>query len=120
MSKNISIASFIFKFLAIWFLVDFGKGGDVSDYTTGMVLLWLFVLGRSTGFKSIKKSLHGVYMFGLAFNVAALYFFFHYAFYPVCKYAGFLNSIALLVLIFNLVVSTVVYFIMAMKTFQSR
>ncbi|MDI6976256.1 hypothetical protein [Serratia sp. Se-RSBMAAmG] len=114
-----SIVSFILKILAIWFLVDFGKSGNVSDYTTGMVLLWLFIFCRQVKFESAEKRLHGIYMLGLAFNLTSNYFFFNYAFYPVCKYAGFLNSIAILLLILNLVFSTIMYFILALKTFKS-
>lgn len=113
---NISIANFIFKGLAVWFLVDFGKGGDVSDYTLGMVFVWLFIFCRNTKINRIRKDLHGVYMLGLAFNLAALCFFFNYALSPVWKHAEFLNSIAIIILFVNLIFSMIKYLVCAVKS----
>lgn len=113
---KISIVNFIFKVLALWFLVDFGKSGDISHYTVGMIFLWFFIFCRNTKVSGVKKSLYSLYMFYLAFNVAAMYFFFHYAFKPAWEHAEFLNSIALIILILNMGFSIVNFLFRAIRT----
>lgn len=108
-------AALIFKILALYFLVKFGKESNVDDYTIGMLFIWLFFMAKKTKIFYIRRDLYGSYMFSVVFNIAALYFVFHYAFVPVWSYAEFLNSFVIIIFIIHLIGRALLCFNSALK-----